>query len=897
MRTALPFCLFFISQTFVFGQVTSFEVEYDGISPDRPSPHVANVKGNIGIKNPERGYSIRGGVFDIFSNTDFPTTPYYSNLSGDTDLGILPLSDYISWFEDDGISLVELEAYINYTDDLNSPSASLNTGHLSSARSEIPDLLNDLGVKSHFILNSSFKYYQNGTDGLTNVLVQNDNRYNKTLNYFDEATPLFNALNPYIAVTHLGWVTTPWDFNQYRHSANWKQSNFNIGVNYSVGNTIYNQAYKNFHGTHRESVQRSDWGGPHNLGSVWHYQSAINHLKKDILNKTLDVFTDKKVILKSTTAIFQYIGTSMDMSSPVYAVTYPTNYMDRMMSANGSTGIIPNAVSKLQDEDRFLRIGYYENAFGGDTYSHYWTIGNAFTQHLQWAADFPSYLGADWANNAYYTDVHNLRKYRGNLWMHGEMPVYETEDPIVNTTQNLNAWFTSSFNRNHQYFSNWYEGSDGIPNYQYDYEIGEGISSGRLQDGFYSALKLRYFNFTSFNISHNNLLDGQSPYEMPDGFDNSGSQGGEVLLGEGIPSAANTAIAGWKNKMISEAELVEFGMPVSKDYFEDQSGNTIDRTAYDYIRDHLGYRLELQSTQFNISAANVNFSTDIINRGFAAPQNKRTLYFVLMNEVNQLIKYIKTDVDWRTWQPDEFSDGTTNANNLQYPLQGATYNSMDELIIGGIPLGEHNSEWHHSPITTYQPHTYTINGHFGVYDLPDGVYKVGVLLPDNESALEDDGRYAVRFANQVQFMPCTGATVLGHFTVGNSSPKDNDGDGTANDVDNRPNTPDPSDYFQHQLSSSDPCDEFMKMIDLPEYEQKSGQAKITLAPNPVSNVLYIDSKEPWIEGQILTVNGQVVLNFEGGNNLIDVSELCSGVFIVKLKGEKNAIIQRFVKKK
>ena len=709
----------------------------------------------------------------------------------------------------------------------------------------------------------------------------------------DAAAPMFESLNPYVAVAHLGWISSPWDFNQYRHSGNWKKSNYNIGSNYAVGTTIYDSNLTNYHGTNRESVQRSSWGGPHNLGSVWHFQSAINHLKTEILDKTLNVFSDKKVLLKSTNAVAQYIGTSMNMSTPVYAVTYPTNYLDRVMSAGSSTGNIPEQIENLQDDDKFLRIGYYENAFGGDTYSHYWSIGNAFTQHLQWDANFPGYLGADWGNNPYYTDVNNLRMYRGHMWMHGEMPVYETEDPIVNTTQNLGAWFTSSFNRNHQYYSNWYEGTDGIPNYQYDYEIGEGISSGRLQDGFYSALKLRYFNFTSFNISHNNLLDGRSPYEMPNGFDN--SDGGEVLTGAGIPDAENTAIAGWKTKMISESELSQFGMPVSKNYFEDALGNSMNRSAYDYIRDHLGYRLELQSTQFNVSASNVSFTTSIINKGFAAPQNKRDLYLVLMTEANQLISYIKTDIDWRTWQPDEFSDGTTNASNLQFPLQGATYSSMDELIIGGIPLGEHNSNWHHSPITSYNPYTYSVTGSFSISGLPEGTYKVGILLPDNNPDLADDGRYAVRFANQAQFIPCTGVTVLGHVGIGTSTPSDYDGDGIVNTVDQEPNTPDASDYFQYQLTSTDPCEEFLQSIDLPDYEQIPGKDRLALSPNPAKNILLIESKDPWEKGQIITMGGQVVLHFDHSTNIVDISSLESGMFIVKLLGQDEAFIQRFVK--
>lgn len=892
MRKALPLCLFLIFQTLVYSQVVSFEIEYDGIQSDMPSPHIAGVNGNIGIKNPERGYSIRGGIFDLYSNSDYPTSSYYTDLYGNTDLGIEPLETYINTFVNDGISLVEIETYIHYKDSIDNAIVDIHNNHINEASSDIPELLNDLGIKTHFILNSSFRYYQNGSDGVSNILSQHDGRYNKTLDYFDAATPVFEAINPYVAVAHLGWISSPWDFNQYRLSSHWKQSNYNIASNYPIGSINYDSNLLNFHGTDRESVQRSAWGGPHNQGSVWNFQSALNHLKTDVLNKTLDVFSDKKVLLKSTNAIAQYIGTSLNISTPVYEATYPINYVDQVMLANYCNDTIPMEVSKLQDDDRFLRVGYYENAFGGNTYSHYWTIGNAFTQHIQWSSDFSSSLGTDWANNPFYTDVHNLRKYRGNLWMHGEMPVYETEDTIINKTQNLDAWFTSSFNRNHQYYSNWYEGVDGIPNYQYDYENGEGISSGRLQDGFYSALKLKYFNFTSFNISHNYLLDGRSPYEMVDGFDNS-TNDGEALIGAGIPQAENTSITGWRTKMITESQLNQFGMPVSNQYFNDASGNPISRSAYDYIRDHLGYRLELQSTQFNQSDEEIQFSTRIINRGFAAPQNKRKLYLVLMNEYNELIRYTLTDIDWRTWQPDQFSEGNNNANNLQFPLQNSSYNSMDELIIGGIPLGEHNSNWHHSSITTYNPFVYNISHAFNISDLVQGQYKIGILLPDNHESLKGDGRFAVRFANQAQFIPCTGVTVLGHFTKGPSTERDDDGDGIVNINDINPLKPNPNDYFQDQLLSTDPCSEFMQVLHLSELENIH-TISFNISPIPAQNMLNINSHIEWENGQILSFNGQILMDFKIESNDIDISKLNSGIYLLKLSRENQFKVQRFV---
>lgn len=895
MKAIFPLSLFFICNFMSYGQNSTFTVEYNGVSPKLPSPHRENYNGNIGIKNPERGFTIHGGSFELFSNSNFPNQSYLSTLNNENNVNVIPIEKYIQKFDEDGISLVELEAYVHYSDDLNNANADLNESHLNQAAKEIPEVLGKLGVKSHFILNSSLEYSSNSTNGVSNELAVDGVRFKKNINYFEQATPLFKSLNPYVAVAHLGWVNAPWDFNAYRLSGHWKKTNYLIGQEYPVGNFETENLLNNFHGTSQNSVQRSSWGQPHSKASAWEFQSDINQLRKQILDKTLDAFSDKKIILKSTFAIANYIGTSIKSSGPAYAVTYPVNLVDLVMSANHFTGQgkVGSLISNLQDKDQFLRIGVYDHAFGGDTYSHLWSIGDAHTQYIQWTPELPGNLGVDWANNAFHTDVYNLRKYRGNLWMHGELPVYETEDTLDNKLQNNNAWSTSSFNRNHQYFSNWYEGTDGIPNHQYDYEIGEGISSGRLQDGFYSALKMRYFNFTSFGIQHNNLLDGRSPYEMPDGFDYSLENNVENFVGSGIPRMENTAISGWKTKELSKEELQMFGMPISNQYFEDENGLSIKRNAYDYIRDHLGYRLELQKTTFTQTANQISLNTQIINRGFSAPQNKRTIYMVVLDENNDLIDFKALDNDWRTWQPDKFSNGIENED---YKENGVTSQNLNELKVGGIPLGEHRSNWHHEPITGYSPNTYSLNTNFNLKNVDDGLYKIGVFMPDSDPELEKNVAYNVKFSNQATYIPCMGVTILGCFTKGEIAENDNDFDGVSNNEDEHPNLPEHTEFTQALLKSTENCVNIMSRINSGvTVNTPVNTDLVKLLPNPVVNFVSISCEEPWETGKIVSLDGNVLTTFNKNEQPLDVSELSSGIYFIRLHSNEKLLVQRFIK--
>lgn len=86
---------------------------------------------------------------------------------------------------------------------------------------------------------------------------------------------------------------------------------------------------------------------------------------------------------------------------------------------------------------------------------------------------------------------------------------------------------------------------------------------------------------------------------------------------------------------------------------------------YDYIRDHLGYRLEVTSVTFppvlNLSSPHdfsCNFS--LINWGFAAPINPRPVLLVLLAADSSAIRWRSAAslADVRDWQPSLPGDPT-----------------------------------------------------------------------------------------------------------------------------------------------------------------------------------------------------------------------------------------------
>lgn len=213
------------------------------------------------------------------------------------------------------------------------------------------------------------------------------------------------------------------------------------------------------------------------------------------------------------------------------------------------------------------------------------------------------------------------------------------------------------------------------------------------------------------------VVDGEMPYHGNDyGCFNQiayGNQGGwhaikrmkaHVYSSFSVVHNYPINIAAWKNQYVSRKQFVNAPIPIDDDYFMDQSGGNVSRTAYEYIRDHLGYRLKLIRATIPKSATRgqtANFSIDLKNYGFAPVINKRPVYLVLINENNQVYEF-PVDADPIQWLPAHATGNRSYAINQNIELSNT---------------------------------------------LMPGHYKIGLWLPDDSDMLRYNNNYAIRFAN------------------------------------------------------------------------------------------------------------------------------------------------------
>lgn len=173
---------------------------------------------------------------------------------------------------------------------------------------------------------------------------------------------------------------------------------------------------------------------------------------------------------------------------------------------------------------------------------------------------------------------------------------------------------------------------------------------------------------------------------------------------------AKYAIDQWRKKHVGPKFLKQNHLPFSKSYFEGADHELVKRSIFDYIRDHLGYRLELQQAQYTSTVeqgGDMAIDVTFVNHGFAAPINPRPVYFVLIGPKGTVTQLPKVRSHARRWYPCVPNDRTQLAPAYHWILHCS------------LPEG-----------------------------LAPGQYRIGVWLPDQSPYLQYDPSYAIRVANR-----------------------------------------------------------------------------------------------------------------------------------------------------
>ncbi|NJM79101.1 MAG: DUF4832 domain-containing protein [Flavobacterium sp.] len=146
---------------------------------------------------------------------------------------------------------------------------------------------------------------------------------------------------------------------------------------------------------------------------------------------------------------------------------------------------------------------------------------------------------------------------------------------------------------------------------------------------------------------------------------------------------------------------------LNRDYFEQNITNWTNSNHINDIKRKLGYRFVLTNSTFDLQGTNLSVKINLTNEGYARVFKARNVYLVLKNNTTSQQTSFLINTDIRTWE---------NTINLSQTID--------------------------------------------LSSLPSGDYSSFLFLPDSESTLSSDVKYAIRMANNAVWEASSGLNDL-----------------------------------------------------------------------------------------------------------------------------------------
>ncbi len=657
----------------------AFSISYDGSSSSVSN----NLSGNL-------TYTTSDHSLDI-SNTFFT-----NRVQEQGALNTVELDE--CFMDKHGISLVELEEYVHFSEANILASQYDIEGNSVTRINSAFSSLKDYGLKAHQVTNSDFRMKANNTL----YSVPDDQHFTYLENVMAQTnTEVYSNNESLVALNTVGWIKDQEEANLYRLSPTWLKYKKDKGYLHTSGiNQYYSEFLPNEENTLRSSHPRSHYrysassfnsdftGNGFNPNGIA-ASANIQHYQESVMKKLQDYYPNKKMLVDMTIAW-------------EHKFTYPC---DGEAGVGSCYNTLQNSTYIDLNQDEFNKnpnLGYYDDLFS-TTYKHIGTICDTAQFYI---------VGNDTLSHDFIEktkrDLRVLGRYSDRFWVHGDMPLYFDDQTFESSFSAMSGAWTNNF--------------------QFNYDAFKGMltATGSEQDPYLAVKKLFRFNYTSFDVTYSNSEDiGKNIFEFVD------------------PNG-NGAIDKWKKTPMTEDLADAYSLPYSTGYFDTR------KNVFEYVRDHLGYRLEVQNMQTAVNGNTLDISVDIQNRGFTSPKNYRSIYVLLMDANGMHIKTETIDAnEWLNWS----TDLSLNVRKSQVNDNNYTDYTLEADF----------------PDVSYKTHTleasFTLDGNFNTGQ----EYQIAVWMPDMDPSLQNSDRevdYAVKFANDPISIGRRGENILGSFIYG-----------------------------------------------------------------------------------------------------------------------------------
>ncbi len=126
----------------------------------------------------------------------------------------------------------------------------------------------------------------------------------------------------------------------------------------------------------------------------------------------------------------------------------------------------------------------------------------------------------------------------------------------------------------------------------------------------------------------------------------------------------------WEEQTITTEWLDEQGIIYDPNWFLDESGNKVQRNCYEFIRDHLGYKIVADKIDLKTEGGKIKASMDFKNYGFSAAFNLASGFAILDENYNVISEVNAGDpTTWYSHDPDNYKSTEVLSHNISAELE------------------------------------------------------------------------------------------------------------------------------------------------------------------------------------------------------------------------------------
>lgn len=138
----------------------------------------------------------------------------------------------------------------------------------------------------------------------------------------------------------------------------------------------------------------------------------------------------------------------------------------------------------------------------------------------------------------------------------------------------------------------------------------------------------------------------------------------------------------WKEIELTPQWLEEYGLLYAPGWFQKADGSPAKRTVFDYVRDYLGYKLELRGLTLqgeNAPGSKVHVLLKLVNYGFSVPFCMEESGFALLDAAGKLVAEIPAGapLSWHSRNPEDYTDARLLTHTVEadivLPEEKGTY--------------------------------------------------------------------------------------------------------------------------------------------------------------------------------------------------------------------------------